>query len=214
MNYEHHLFEPDESTDVPDISLVGYPLISYYEQHDIPALVARTKEVFEDRGFKLVNYIIRPEDRVAGDLQLIRNTLVASGLIDAKNNQSAFPTDKEVQDWIENVLIRHTSPIVDDLPRMRNYVKTRLFVESDGEKAADRLRALENMGKLADMGMYADRVVMSVEHKSTEELAQSLNDRLAKYMGKVEQVKTDKKFDRKSMIIDLDLELGLNSDSE
>ena len=93
---------------------------------------------------------------------------------------------------------------------MKNYVKTKLLIESAGEKASDRIRAFESMGKLSDLGMFAEKMEISVENKTTEEIRQELNDRLSKYMGKIDTVKPAVASKRQAMIIDLDRELGLD----
>ena len=124
--------------------------------------------------------------------------------------QGAFPTKEAVKEFLENILVEATSDIVEDTPRMKNYVKTRLLIESAGDKASDRLRAVESMGKLSDLGMFAEKMEISVENKSTEEIRQELNDRLSKYMGKIDTVKPAVASKRQAMIIDLDRELGLD----
>jgi len=117
------------------------------------------------------------------------------------------PFNTETALWMDDLLQRYNNAIVEDTVRLKTYVTTRLVEESDGEKAADRLRALESLGRLTQLGLFADKLEISVNNKSTDELKEELNKKLARYMGVVEEVK-EEKTKEKEMVIDLDAELG------
>lgn len=121
------------------------------------------------------------------------------------------PFDSETAIWMDDLLERYNNAIVEDTIRLKTYVTTRLVEESDGEKAADRLRALESLGRLSQLGMFADKVEISVNNKSTEELKSDLAKKLSRYMGKVEEVETEK-VKEAVQVIDLDIELGRKKD--
>jgi len=117
------------------------------------------------------------------------------------------PFNVETTLWLDKLLGEYNNAIVEDTIRLKTYVTTRLVEESDGEKAADRLRALESLGRLTQLGMFADKLEISVNTKSTEELKTDLAQKLSRYMGVAEEVKAEKA-QEKEMIIDLDKELG------
>ena len=117
------------------------------------------------------------------------------------------PFNTETALWMDDLLQRYNNAIVEDTIRLKTYVTTRLVEESDGEKAADRLRALESLGRLTQLGLFADKVEISVNHKSTEELKEELNKKLSRYMGVAQEVKSEK-VQEKETVIDLDAELG------
>lgn len=125
------------------------------------------------------------------------------------------PFNAETTAWLNQLVDKYHNQVVEDSVKLRTYVKTRLIEESDpqslGEKASDRLKALESLGKLSDLGMFADKVDISVNMKSTAELQEELAKKLSKYMGPVDMVEAPIKAKRKAMIIDLDKELGRNA---
>ena len=122
------------------------------------------------------------------------------------------PFNAETTKWLNNLLDKYNNQVVEDVVKMRTYVKTRLIEESDptmpDSKASDRLKALDSLGKLSDMGMFKDTIEVNVNTKSTAELKQELVKRLSRYMGAAEVVETQTKQQRKAMVIDLDKALG------
>jgi len=117
------------------------------------------------------------------------------------------PFNVETTLWLDKLLGEYNNAIVEDTIRLKTYVTTRLVEESDGEKAADRLRALESLGKLTQLGMFADKVEISVNHKTTEELKEELGKKLSRYMGVAQEVQAEK-VKETVQVIDLDIELG------
>jgi hypothetical protein len=121
------------------------------------------------------------------------------------------PFNSETAIWMDDLLRRYNNAIVEDTIRLKTYVTTRLVEESDGDKAADRLRALESLGKLTQLGMFADKVEISVNNKSTEELKEDLAKKLSRYMGMAQEVEAEK-VKETVQVIDLDIELGRKKD--
>lgn len=121
------------------------------------------------------------------------------------------PFNAETTLWLDKLLGEYNNAIVEDTVRLKTYVTTRLVEESDGEKAADRLRALESLGRLSQLGMFADKVEISVNHKTTDELKTELEKKLSRYMGVAQEVEAEK-IKEKVQVIDLDAELGRKKD--
>jgi hypothetical protein len=121
------------------------------------------------------------------------------------------PFNAETSLWLDKLLGEYNNAIVEDTIRLKTYVTTRLVEESDGEKAADRLRALESLGKLSQLGMFADKVEISVNNKSSEELKDELAKKLSRYMGVAQEVQVQK-IKETVQVIDLDIELGRKKD--
>jgi len=119
------------------------------------------------------------------------------------------PFNAETTLWLDKLLGEYNNAIIDDTIRLKTYVTTRLVEESKGEKAPDRLRALESLGRLSQLGMFADKLEVSINTKSTDELKEELAKKLSRYMGVVEEVPA-KQSEQKTKVIDLDAELGRN----
>lgn len=117
------------------------------------------------------------------------------------------PFNAETTIWLDKLLNDYNNAIVEDTIRLKTYVTTKLIEESEGEKAADRLRALESLGRLTQLGLFADKVEISVNHKTTDELKEELAKKLSRYMGVAEEVQAEK-VKETVQVIDLDIELG------
>lgn len=190
---------------------IGVPIQTSFSEDEAQYVLERTKLAFQTKQFQLINGLIPYDKTDPEHKELIRSALTQAGF--APQAKTKLPTNEEVQRWIEDIFLNHTSELVEDTTRMRNYVKTRLFLESNGDKGSERIKALESLGKMSDLGMFSDRVEVSIENRSTAEIEQELNDRLAKYMGKAQLVSQPKKFNRQAMVIDLDKELGLGKEN-
>ena len=121
------------------------------------------------------------------------------------------PFNVETTLWLDKLLSEYDNAIIEDTVRLKTYVTTRLVEETEGEKAADRLRALESLGRLTQLGLFADKVEINVNHKSTDELKQELAKKLSRYMGVVEEIKEEKP-QKKETVINLDAKLGRKKD--
>jgi len=70
--------------------------------------------------------------------------------------------------------------IIDDAQQVRTYVTNRLLEESGDDDPKIRMRALELLGKISDVGLFSERQEITVKHQSTEELEDLLRNKLTK----------------------------------
>jgi hypothetical protein len=196
---------------VPEFSI---PIPKDLSPQEIPDIVERAKAAFNTRVFLLANGLVEPDPENPEDRKYIEQCArEAAQQFTGSPVAQRRPFNAETTKWLDSLLNRYNNQVVEDTVKLRTYVKTRLIEESDGDKASDRLKALESLGKLAELGMFADKVEISVNTKSTEELKEELAKKLSRYMGPVETVESPVRSKRKSMVIDLDKELGRSNDS-
>ena len=81
-------------------------------------------------------------------------------------------TDKILKDFGHRV--------VDNAEQLRHLVTNKLIEETDNPDARIRIRALELLGKIADVGLFAERTEVTVTHKTTDELKESLREKLTR----------------------------------
>jgi hypothetical protein len=72
--------------------------------------------------------------------------------------------------------------VFDDPSHMRAYATNRLIELSDHTDARIQLKALELLGKIADVGLFADRTEITIRDKSTKDLEKELEAYFAKYV--------------------------------
>jgi hypothetical protein len=67
--------------------------------------------------------------------------------------------------------------VVRDAVQMRRVVTNKLLLEaSTAEKASERIKALELLGKISDVGLFAERSIVTIEHKTTAELQKEFEE--------------------------------------
>lgn len=138
------------------------------------------------------------------------------------DNPSAEP---EVQTsgkavMLKALLSEYDLEIIRNAAQLRGYIKLKLLELSDVGKESTQLKALELLGKMSDVQAFAEHVEINVTHKTTEELQQTLAQKLSMYMKDVVDVESktleSAEFAESRLIgaapavdvIDLDEELG------
>ena len=113
--------------------------------------------------------------------------------------------------------------VVRNASQLRRYIQLKLLEMTDSKKENIQLKALEMLGKMTDVGAFADRIEVNVTHRTTEELETELASKLASYMGDIIDIESNELTDHTSydplpqapavQMIDLDEELGLDSEA-
>jgi hypothetical protein len=89
---------------------------------------------------------------------------------------------------INNLLTAYDKRIVDDPAQIRYYATNRLLELTDDPDVKIRIKALELLGKVADVGLFADRTEITIKDKTTRDLEQELEAYFSKYVQEVEPV--------------------------
>lgn len=79
---------------------------------------------------------------------------------------------------LEALLTEYDYALIDDANRIRNYVTNRLIKESDHNDPKIRIRALELLGKLSNVGIFSEKHEIVVSHQATEVLEAELKKHL------------------------------------
>jgi len=87
---------------------------------------------------------------------------------------------------------------------IRMLVTNRLLEESRNPDPRVRIRALELLGKISDVGLFTDRSEVLVTHQSTDELRAKLKEKLQRLAARATPDNVED-----AQIIDVDAELGL-----
>ena len=104
--------------------------------------------------------------------------------------------------------------VAESATQIRHLVTNKLLLESENADPRIRMRALELLGKISDVGLFAEKSEVTITHQSTEDLREKLRSKLEKLVNPVEiedgVVIEDGDLDE----IDLDEELGSLDDDE
>ena len=101
---------------------------------------------------------------------------------------------------IRSYLDEYGRAVVTHAVELRHLVTNRLIEESQNPDPRIRIRALELLGKVSDVGLFTERSEVTVTHQSTDELRAKLREKLVKLTRPVQLG---------GEVIDVDAELGL-----
>jgi len=85
---------------------------------------------------------------------------------------------------VQRLLTEYEEQIVVEAARLRNYVTNKLILESDDNDARIRIRALELLGKISDVGLFTEKSEITYKTKSDEELDEELEKRIQSILSK------------------------------
>ena len=117
---------------------------------------------------------------------------------------------------LKALLDEYDIDVVRNAQQIRSYIKLKLLELSNDGNPKVELKALDMLGKMSDVGAYAERVDINITHRTTEELENELASKLSAYMSDIIDVDSKDipdKYDPLPKapaveVIDLDAELG------
>lgn len=133
------------------------------------------------------------EERVAAALSTLVDTDSMPDAIDQMDqalSRSIFMGDRSASDndlsrpgviaHIGALLNEYDKTVVKSAAQLRTYITNRLILDSDNPDPRVRLKALEMLGKVSDVGLFTDKTEITMRHRPTEELEQLLRERLTR----------------------------------
>jgi len=82
-----------------------------------------------------------------------------------------------------NILTEFGRSVVESATSVRHMVTNKLILETENPDAKVRLRALELLGKISDVGLFAEKSEVTVTHQSTDDLKKNLRKKLEKLIN-------------------------------
>lgn len=79
---------------------------------------------------------------------------------------------------VSRILREYEQEVVKDSKTLRVYVTNKLIIETNDDDPRVRLRALELLGKISDVGLFTDRTELTLNNRSTSDLESSLREKL------------------------------------
>jgi hypothetical protein len=113
---------------------------------------------------------------------------------------------------VKGILDEYSLRVVDNAMQIRLLVTNKLILDSDSPDDRTRLRALEMLGKITDVGLFTEKSEVTITHRSTADLVDSIRNKLHKLMHP-EDVTDVKAVEVNGTAIDVDKELGLEENT-
>lgn len=138
--------------------------------------------------------------------QLAENEEKANKALVKQSAKYTPATYKEVKSILDEYSVR----VVDNALQIRLLVTNKLLIESQNEDAKIRIRALELLGKITDVGLFTEKSEVTVNHRSTEDLVNSIRSKIQRLMHP-KDIEDAKIVEVNGETVDLDKELGLDT---
>lgn len=81
---------------------------------------------------------------------------------------------------IKAILNEYDKAVVESAAQIRTFVTNKLLLETESPDPRIRIKALELLGKISDVGLFTEKTEVTMRHRPTAELEQMLRERLTK----------------------------------
>ena len=109
-----------------------------------------------------------------------------------------------------NILQEFGHSVVESALQVRHLVTNKLIDETENPDPRVRIRALELLGKISDVGLFAEKSEVTITHQSTDDLRARLREKLQKLNTPEEDMQDAVVIDGE--VLDVDAELGLETE--
>jgi hypothetical protein len=113
---------------------------------------------------------------------------------------------------VKGILDEYSLRVVDNAMQIRLLVTNKLILDSESPDDRTRLRALEMLGKITDVGLFTEKSEVTINHRSTADLVDSIRNKIHRLMHP-EDVTEVKAVEVNGEAIDVDKELGLDEEN-
>ena len=145
------------------------------------------------------------------DLSTAEKAVYAVAENEEKANKKLVKQDQKpaVYKSVKSILDEYSLRVVDNAMQIRLLVTNKLILDSDSPDDRTRLRALEMLGKITDVGLFTEKSEVTITHRSTEDLVSSIRSKLHRLMHP-DDVTEVTAVEVNGEAIDVDAELGLD----
>tara|TARA_B100000131_G_scaffold204246_1_gene196326 strand:- start:480 stop:1067 length:588 start_codon:yes stop_codon:yes gene_type:complete len=104
----------------------------------------------------------------------------------------------------DSILKEFGQSVVENSIQIRHLVTNKLLLESENPDPRVRMRALELLGKISDVGLFSEKSEVTITHQSTDDLRDKLRGKLEKLVAG--EVIED------AVVVDVKEELGITDE--
>lgn len=111
-----------------------------------------------------------------------------------------------------NIIKEFGQAVVESSLHIRHMVTNKLILETENPDPRVRIRALELLGKISDVGLFAEKAEVTVTHQTTDDLREKLRIKLMKLVNPEEEAEDAEIIDVD--VVDVDQELGVSEETD
>ena len=115
---------------------------------------------------------------------------------------------------VREILDEFATTAVNDAVEIRNLCTNKLLLETESKDPRIRLKAIELLGKISDVGLFTDKSEVVITHRTEEQMRESLREKLQTLKRVEDDMAEDatyhevKNLPKERLDVDLDEELG------
>jgi hypothetical protein len=192
---------------MPELGIEITPDMAYVDLRERAEAACRSIELLQDHGLEIPPETSEDKE-IAGALTsaYAANPQATSQKANNVNTSALMPASLQN---IRTYLDEYGRAVVNHAVEIRHTVTNRLIEESINPDPRIRIRALELLGKISDVGLFTDRTEITITHQTTDELRLKLRAKLQRLVAQPEI--QDAEVVISGEIIDVDAELGLET---
>jgi hypothetical protein len=149
-------------------------------------VVANTAKILLEAGADIPISTIEKQE--AADLFKRFTDPEATNTLNAATNK-ALNTPATVQ-HLFTMLSDYDHQVVQEAVQLRRFVTNKLIEDAGLSDPRHRLKALELLGKISDVGLFAEKTEITVKHLTPEDLETQIKSKLYKILGKTAVIDT------------------------
>jgi len=111
-----------------------------------------------------------------------------------------------------NILQEFGHSVAESAVQIRHLVTNKLIEETENPDPRVRIRALELLGKISDVGLFTEKTEITITHQTTDDLKENLRAKLAKLVNPEEDIEDAILIE--DIALDIDAELGAVGDED
>lgn len=183
------------------------PDVDYFDLRERAEAACRAMELLGEHGFEVPEATLEDKEVAAKvATAYAADSTATSQKANSLNVASLTPASLQ---HIRSYLDGFGQAVVSHAVEVRHLVTNRLLEESQNPDPRIRIRALELLGKVSDVGLFTDKQEITITHQTTDELKERLRGKLQKLIRK--QATT---VEMGQDVIDVDAELGLGKEND
>tara|TARA_R110000787_G_scaffold9766_2_gene33862 strand:+ start:245 stop:784 length:540 start_codon:yes stop_codon:yes gene_type:complete len=162
---------------IPDIGIPYEPALKYIDLVSRAKAVCNTTISLQNFGAK---FPVEEEDREMAKLMAAayaNNPETASKALTNHKSSTLRPASMILT---AKILDEFSFRVVTEAIQIRHLVTNKLLLETESPDARVRLKALELLGKISDVGLFVEKSEVVVKHQSTTDLRDSLKEKLSR----------------------------------
>jgi len=149
-------------------------------------VAASTAKVLVEGGAEIP--VSTPEKIEAEELFKVFTDPEQKGMVNAAVNKS-LSTPATVK-HLYAMLSDYDHQVVQEAVQLRRFVTNKLIEDTGLNDPRHRLKALELLGKISDVGLFSEKTEVIVKHATTEELEKQIRSKLASIIGQEKTINT------------------------